>query len=314
MKIGIILSAVIVVILVVVMLVATKVSVDERTSYSGPKTLVAQNFSKLPALMDLPAGDASAIYDEMISFYNQNSTALDALESVSVELEEKALDLIIKAAETGTVTAKYLDSKVPMVPNAVPDFKGAFQILAVVAMTRAKDLHDEKGNAAKQERAIKGGKATFVLGHELFQKSNRLAVRNMGISIMMTSGEMLFQWAAEGDTLAKNLLLWTDAINQLNEHWRPKHEVVYSLRLKTADMRATVGDLIAIAELDQDLSWRVEATLALGRAKFMPGSGPDNRAGILAALTKLVADKEPLVADAAKVAEAFTKEDVKKMN
>ena len=61
-------------------------------------------------------------------------------------------------------------------------------------------------------------------------------------------------------------------------------------------------------------SWRTEATLQLGRVKFMPSRGQGNHNAIMAAIEKLKADKDPTIAAAAKAAEEYTKDDVKRGN
>ncbi len=313
MKIGILISTCLVAIIIVGMTLAMRGSIDRRTDYSAPKMLEVRSFSGLPALVEINQGDASAVYDEMITFYNDYRATLDTIDSVEAEQAEKCIDLLIKAQEAGTITSKYIDSKIPLVPNAAPEFAGAFQVIADVAMHRAEELRQR--NQEQKDRAMKAAKAAFALGQTLFEKSNRVPIRTAGIAIMTSGGTPLFNWSGEGNELAQNVTKWTEAINDLIEnHWKGKSEVVYSLRLNTPDLRATVGDLLAYATEDKDVSWRVEATLALGRAKYMVGAGKGNNRGILSTIAKLKDDPEKLVADAAKAADAYTREDVKKMN
>jgi len=313
MKIGILISTCLVAIIIVGMTLAMRGSIDRRTDYSAPKMLEVRSFSGLPALVEINQGDASAVYDEMITFYNDYRATLDTIDSVEAEQAEKCIDLLIKAQEAGTITSKYIDSKIPLVPNAAPEFAGAFQVIADVAMHRAEELRQR--NQEQKDRAMKAAKAAFALGQTLFEKSNRVPIRTAGIAIMTSGGTPLFNWSGEGNELAQNVTKWTEAINDLIEnYWKGKSEVVYSLRLNTPDLRATVGDLLAYATEDKDVSWRVEATLALGRAKYMVGAGKGNNRGILSTIAKLKDDPEKLVADAAKAADAYTREDVKKMN
>ena len=46
----------------------------------------------------------------------------------------------------------------------------------------------------------------------------------------------------------------------------------------------------------------------------MVGAGKGNNRGILSTIAKLKEDKDPLIAAAAKAADSYTKEDVRKMN
>lgn len=313
MKIGILISTCLVAIIIVGMTVAMRGTVDKRTDYSAPKMLEVRNFAGLPSLVEIGSGDASAAYDEMIAFYNEYRATLDTIDTVETELSEKAIDLLIKAHEAGTISSSYIDGKIPLVPNAVPEFGGAFQVIADVAMHRAEELRQR--NDQQKERAMKAAKAAFALGQTLFEKSKRVPIRTAGIAIMTSGGTPLYNWSGEGNEFAQTMQKWTDAINELIEnHWKGKSEVVYSLRLNTPDLRATIGDLIAYATEDKDVSWRVEATLALGRAKYMVGAGKGNNRGILSTISKLKDDPDKLVADAAKAADAYTREDVKKMN
>lgn len=313
MKIGILISTCLVAIIIVGMTIGLRGQVDKRTDFSAPKMLEVRNFSGLPALVEIGSGDASAAYDEMIAFYNEYRATLDTIDAVETELSEKAIDLLIKAHEAGTITSGYIDAKIPLAPNAAPEFGGALQVIADVAMHRAEELRQR--NEEQKERAMKAAKAAFALGQTLFEKSRRVPIRTTGIAIMTSGGTPLYNWSGEGNEFAQTMQKWTDAINELIEnHWKGKSEVVYSLRLNTPDVRATIGDLIAYATLDKDVSWRVEATLALGRAKYMVGAGKGNNRGILSTIAKLKNDPDKLVADAAKAAEAYTREDVKRMN
>ena len=314
MKIGIFISVVIVALLIGGAFLASRGTIDKRTDFSAPRMLEAVSFSNLPAILDLPAGDASSVYDEMLAFYDDNRASLDTTDSVQAELAEKSIDLIIKASEAGTISTSYIDGKIQMVPNAAPDFGGALQVIADVAMHRAEELN-QRTNAAQKERAMKAAKATFAMGQQLFEKSKRVPMRTLGLSIMTAGGTHIFNWSGEGNELAARITAWTEAINKLLEdYWKGKSEVVYSLRLNTPELRATIGDLIAYATEDKDQSWRIEAILALGRAKYMVGAGKGNNRGILSTIAKLKEDKDPLVAAAAKAADAYTKEDVRKMN
>ncbi len=314
MKLGILISACIIAIITAGMVISLRGVVDGRTNYSEQKMLEVRSFANLRPLVEMGGGDASAQYDAIIAFYNDHRASLDTIDLVAAEVAEQCIDLIIAAAEAGTITSSYIDAKIPMRPMAAPDFGPAIETIVDVALKRAEELH-LRDNQEHKDRGEKAAKAAFAIGVTLFEKSKRLPIRTMGISIMTGGGTLLFNWSGEGNEFANNVVAWTNEINDLiQNYWRGKSEVVYSLRLNTPDLRATIGDLIAYATLDKDVSWRIEATLALGRVKYMVGAGKGNNRAILSAIEKLKNDSDPMVAKAAAAADAFTREDVRSLN
>jgi hypothetical protein len=313
MKVGILISAAIIVLIAVVTVIGLRGVPDRSTGYSAPKMLEVKDFSKLPTIVEYPSGDASAAYDAMFAFYEDNRAALDSIDDVQADLAERAMDLVIKSHESGTLSTSYIDKQIPMVPNARPKFGAALQVLADVTMRRAQELH-ERPNAEQKARAEKAAKAVFAMGLSLFDKSQRVPIRTNGIAIMTSAGTELYNWSGEGNEYADTVTKWTNAINALIEdYWKEKSEVVYSLRLNTPELRATIGDLLKFAYEDKDQSWRIEAILALGRVKYMPGRGKGNDRAVLTCIAALKQDKNAKIAEAAAAAETYTKEDVKNM-
>jgi hypothetical protein len=75
--------------------------------------------------------------------------------------------------------------------------------------------------------------------------------------------------------------------------------------------RLEAGDLIHIAEDDQDRMWKVEATLMMGPMKFMQESIERNRRKIDELIQEHKNSSDPLVRAAAETADAFTREDAR---
>ncbi len=78
------------------------------------------------------------------------------------------------------------------------------------------------------------------------------------------------------------------------------------------NLRAHVADTVNIARNDEDLTFRVAATLNLGVLKFSPGSKGNDRL-IKQTLDELKNDPNPLVAEAAAKAQAVSREEMNRM-
>jgi len=312
MKIGILISAAIIAIITAVTIIGMRGVADRpHRTYS---LLEARTFSNLSPLVDISSGDASAAYEDMINYYKEFSSSLDTIDDVPADLSERAIDFVIKAHEAGTITSAFIDKKIPMTPNAKPDFGNAFQVIGDVAMARAEELRLRE-NADAKARAEKAAKAVFAMGYTLFEKSKRVPIRTQGIAIMTSGGTALYNWSGEGNEFAANVQKWTDALNSLIEdYWKQKSEVVYTLRLNTPELRATIGNLLEYAYDDKDYSWRIEAILALGRVKYMPNRGKGNDRAVRSCIEDLKGHKDPMIAEAAAAADKYTREDVKQMN
>jgi len=103
-----------------------------------------------------------------------------------------------------------------------------------------------------------------------------------------------------------NIDISEDALKKVADAWVPKVGKI----LKS--LRPQIGDLINIARNDKDLTFRVEATLQLGVVKFNPKTRGNLKA-ITSAIEDAKASEDPAISAAGNAAEAFTKEEMRKL-
>ena len=72
-----------------------------------------------------------------------------------------------------------------------------------------------------------------------------------------------------------------------------------------------IGDLINVARYDQDPTFRIAATIKLGIAKFYAGTS-SNRLAIQKAIQEARKDSDPLIREAAKLADTTTKQEARR--
>ena len=134
-----------------------------------------------------------------------------------------------------------------------------------------------------------------------------MVIRTTGLEIIKAAGTEIFNWSEDGSKLGADIVAWTDGLNKFeSNYWIPKSEVVFSLK-------PNIGDVLNVAMHDQDISWKLEATLALGRLKWNART-TGNKKAILRAIEELKGSQDQLIREAAQIADAFTAEDVRALN
>ena len=320
--IGIGISGVILIGIVVILLVTLSGNIGRTTGYSSDaklkkKDIASFNFegssksgvaSPLPAVAESGGGDATSEFDALLNYYQNNRSAIDP-EGSSAEVGEAILDHFIRVYDAGSVPGKRFDDVVPMEPQGKPDFGPALLDMAMAGMKRAAILH-RRDNADSKERAMKAAKALWALGRNMFDKCKRVQMRTMGLELMRAAGTEIYNWSGDGTELGNAITAWVNAMNKFDdEYWGPKLAVIHTLRYGDADS-PTLGDLVNIAQNDEDPSWRLAATLELGRAKYSKRTSQQDRA-LQGIISSLKGDSDPAVAAAAKVAEAYQRKDVR---
>ncbi len=298
MKWGLIAASVLAVAIALVVVFMSRGKPEPATKASSEKMLEVRTLAGLPKVVDIGAGDASAAFTELVKFYDQESTTLQGGQPTA-EVGDKAMALFIQVYEAGTLSTAFLDKTTPIYPQANPTFGLAPLGVASGALARINELR-ARDDAASKQRAVKGAQAVWAVGQIMFEKATRLPLRQQGLALMQSAGGVMIAWTEEAAIVAA-LDKWSPAIRDYTDNFlSPKLEVVSSLK-------PNIGDLLRIADADKDVTFRVEATLALARVKYNPRT-KGNANGIADAIRKLQEDPDPMVQEAAKVAEAFTKE------
>lgn len=308
MKLGIILSVVLVVVLGGFYFAMTYSPPDQPTSATSESKLIAVALpAGLPAMFEPTevSKDANAAYAEVFTYYQDHFEDFIKNRQVIAEPDTtsatRLTDLLITASRARKVSKPFLDDIVPMKPGGEPPHD-AFAVIQQVALGVAARNH-ESGNTGY---AIDATKAVFALGQRAFENSTRYYNRWNGVVAMTDAGGQLASWSENDPTLMEKLTAWDPAIKKISDSWVPKVGKI----VKT--LRPQIGDLINVARNDKDLTFRVEATLQLGVAKFNPKTRGNLKA-INSAIEDAKASEESMISAAGKAAEAFTIEEMRKM-
>lgn len=275
------------------------------TPLTTPEMLKKRDFAGLPVMYATGKDDATEIYKQIVKLYEDNKDKFNQ-ENPPGALCVQAGDLLIKAMKQGAVAADYLNAATPIKPRQGPAFQDAFLRASEAALGHVFQLWDRDPDSHAQ-RLEQLSRATWALGQQMFEKSHRLPVRAQGLELLKYAGSELFNMSEDGSQLDRDIRQWIDEFNEFDrDYWRPKVNLVYELT-------PNVADILRVATMDEDKSFRIEATLALGWLKFTVRTRADDEA-IKEAIATLKQDENEHIAKAATAAEALTVEDLKKLN
>ena len=304
MRLGIIISIVIVALLTGLFFVLSGSSPDEPTKATAPAKLKEFKLKAgLPAMWEVTSSDTPSgpLYDKLLSLVQGNKRYSD--DNVPDMLVETMVGQLIAASEAGQPATGFLDDKIPMKPGAEPTFGGALEVINDLSQKHASKLK-ERGEPGRAVRILR---ASWALGQRCFEQSRRLYSRRTGLDLMRGAANGLSDLTEQDSALTDQLAQWTPELTKANELWQPKIEQIIN------NLRPQIGDLINMAGHEEDVSFRTEAVLQLGLKKFAPGGKKGNKDAIENLIKKLQDDEEPLISKAAKAAAAVQKEDIGKM-
>jgi len=303
MKLGILVSLIIVLALGGLGYVIYRGFPDAPTSATSEEKLasVAPPASLEPLFTPTnPDADATGHYDKAFKLYAQHDRAFADGEPGSATMQRLATNLK-DAADAGQIEPGWLDEQLPLVLNPDAEFGAALELISMAGLLHAQSLY-EKG---QHDQAAEMAKAVWALGYRAFTANQRLYARNQGLTIMREALGALRVIGDETqlDTEAINAwLTWTD---QIGQRYDGKMRIVLSTKPQ-------MGDLFNIVRNDQDPAFRIAAVLRLGPAKFHAG-GRGNKRVLLSLIEQCKTDDNPMVAEAAKVADETTVQDVRRM-
>jgi hypothetical protein len=314
MKIGIVISGVIIVFFGAIIVVSLMGFPDEPTPQITAPGMMAKQFlpGDLPEIAHYGPGDAKPVYFQAFEMVQRAPGKFPIGEDPKEEDAAPLVDLLIRAMETGTVQAPFLDEVTPKSPAARCQYSDAIdRILA--SMQHHGDNIWKQG---RKKEAVALGRAMWALGRQEFEKCVRLDNRIQGLTIMMEAGgKQLYNWSEKDEQLSADIDPWIyvegrpikdGPLHKIQDNWTPKISVVMALKPQ-------IGDLLYIAEHDEDLSFRLEATYKLGIAKFAPRTRGNKRA-IEHMIEKLKNSPEPQIAEAAARSANFTLDDLHHLN
>jgi len=301
-KLGVGLSVLLLVIVAGIGTVTHRGIADFATSATRSELLVkAQLPSHLVPIFvsEQAAEDATVIYTKILTVYRDNLAELSQEQPPDVLLE-RLTDLVLQAMERGQVKQGFLDQYIPVEPGAQPRFRDALEVVPYLVLGHASQLFSE----GQQERSVQAIRAVWALGQRAFEKNDRLSNRWHGLRIMADTCEQLDRLSGQTELVnAKHVQAWAQVLQAIVKKWGDKYKLI-------AKTKPHIGNLINIAQQDQDVTFRIAAILKLGVVKFNPGSTGNKRA-IIDAIDQEINNPHPLIAQAAQAANALTLEQMR---
>ena len=298
MKLGLAISAVILVLAGVIGFAAFYGFSDSPTSATSRQKLAK---AELPAGLEPlvgpgGGGDANGAYARVFQYYRQHEKDLIDQDPRKVD---GLIDLLVEAMKAQDVREPFLDDQLPLEAGAEPEFGTALYGTRDVVLGRVPELWETQ----KHQRAVDAAKAVFALGQRALEHSVRLDNRYTGLTLMLMAADYL---VGMDEATQKQIQPWIEPLQAIDRQWSQKMQKV----LRSA--KPKVADLVNIARNDEDRTFRIEATLWLGVAKYNPGSRGNKRL-IASALEDLRRDPDPLVSEAATWAQDLTLEEMRKI-
>lgn len=303
MKWGILISIVIIALFSALVFFNMRGVSDQPTAATSPENLRAVVLpASLPELYTSthPGDDSTKTYYEAINLYNTNKDAFTSSPPMYARVDEMT-NLLIQAADEGAPRAGWLDKYIDLEPGAEPKFGAAVEIIPNVVLQAAAEAHED-GNTT---RAKDAASAVFAMGHRMYTKNTRFYNRFYGLQVMSSALGTMAMWKDDLPDGGESIDQWFEELNEIFEQWEAKMQIVKNLR-------GHVADTVNIALNDEELTFRIAATLNLGVLKFAPGSKGNVRL-IEETFATLKQDDNQLVAEAAETAEKIKKEEINMM-
>lgn len=303
MKIGIFLSAAVVVLFVMLLLLNRGEPPTPPTKATSADRLKAQTPPADAPILHTPAdpdASADAIYEQAWQYFENHRSELTK-DTVAGPVAQGWADLFVRAAAAGQVSPGFLDRQTPMTPAASSPIADALYHVGRVVLTRGQTLYDE----GRKDEALQIGRAVWALGLRGYTKNVRIRPRFFSLFNMDMSLNALRDWLAEDDPDQKKIARWDDLIRGYNDVFNKKAEMLMTVS-------PNIGDVIRIARSDEDPTFRLEATLKLGVLQHAPRTR-SNLKLMEQTFAANARDKHPAVAEAAKAAAGISVEQVQKM-
>jgi hypothetical protein len=277
---------------------------DSPTRLTNDDGLAAQRLpTELPALSSTTNlnDDAATYYEQAINLYAAQRSALTGTREHD-ELVAGICELLELAAQAGRVPDGFMDAHIPVKIGAYPDFDDALEEVFTLAIYQSAYRYSHKDPDGARDLAL----AVWVFGRRMFEHNVRLYNRNTGLDMMESAGSLLYDMSANDPSVdTETLRAWSQAIDEIRRQWQPKLQAILGID-------PPIGDLVNIALNDQDRMFRVEATLRLGIHQHSP-VGRGNQRAIQDAIQVALRSDDPILAEAARAAEAMTLQEKRRL-
>lgn len=261
--------------------------------------------------------DAAPIYMEVIAAHDANPRAFERysasgrLTSPDYQAVEKAVQLLVQARKSQGVGGVFAAKpELVITYNLHRPAVKALETVGSVALKVGRQ-HQSAGDLPKATEIYEG---IYTLGVKLAEE--RMAYNEWYVGRnMLTVGRWLGELPAHSAQADKFQAIDSQFKALGDKSITPVRNVIFVLNPDPAEYpsHATwTGDMIALATRAGDPMWRIEATLALGRARFQGYTRSDVRAAEMT-LARLATDSNPHVQFAAKVARELTREELRRI-
>lgn len=240
------------------------------------------------------SGDAATDYHEAIEYFIANYNDLRSKTPSTIRVAHLAR-LLLRASDKAKTTDGFADHYVPVQPSAKPQYYNAPVRIADLLLNRAASKTDAKG---KREML-----SVWVFGRRLYEHNIRIYPRQAGIGIMQNVSITYSKQYGENDSAAKKMAQWIPKLDELSRDWDEKMKAIHV-------MHPSIGDLVHIADDDQDKGFRIEALLEMGRVQWMT-NGHANLSALHNCMERYAHSDDAQFVAAAHAAEQFSREDVR---
>lgn len=307
----------ILILVVVIGAILTGVYVLQSIEKPDPATAASSdaNLKRVGLPEDLPAlpietptePAADDVYPRML----QRAQSADRVVNAGLPESEKMPEAtavcraLISTVGAGRLADGFADAEI-----AASEMETQRQATAMRALRTALRVYvTESQRAGEYEQAEQAALAGFEFGRRHFTQNVRLRPRMNGLGLMKINLGYLHNLAKvrhEAGELDADQFeaeqgrckTWLEAIAAIEAKWQPKIKAIGSVE-------PIVGDLLRVAALDEDPTFRIFATLQLGYAKLVRGD-PGNHPAIILAIEEAKSSDVPEVQAAAAAAETMT--------
>ena len=261
--------------------------------------------SDLPAMFTPSEQDAigNPRYADAMKYYYREESALRP-GNEDPEVVERLADLYIHAMNAARMDDELFDKAYPIKLGREfsPPPSDPARATPSILLAHARALYDE----GQTDRGFLITQAVWSFGERLFRHSVRLHNREIGIAVMQAALVNFREMAVQFDEPEETIGAWSRALDKVRATWDPKLKNV----LKAAEFN--VADMIRLAQADDDRTFRVEATLRLGLAKFRITGRGDERA-VQTAIDEAKASDDWMIQQAGESADALTEEEFRRL-
>ncbi len=316
-KLGFILAGLVIVVFVVVLIVATMPShlppPTDKTLTPGFMDVIALKGSLNGIEPQQVGSGAGLTYLEAYQKMCDLATSIGAIHRISRDPNPQnnpdvmaIVSLLEQAAGKAVNRHHLLFIKQAPLPSLEDPVQARLEAMGNVALMVGEN--DKLQSHFKQ--ALKAYQAALMLGYNEWKRGLFLNVRTAGLDTLSTAVDAIRSYYGHGKTKSE---FPHDAADNLHESlkavvqaWYKKYAIVH-----TTDPYA--GDMANIIKHDQDITWRIEAMINLGIARWSTDDASEAKA-ILKFLQKWEHDPNTYLAAAAKRAANITRADIRAMS